>query len=600
MKLPATAAASANAQPLDNIQLLLQRKAELTKNKAKFTLTETDAQLLTTHSSEIHFEDGQLIMQELQNVDNVFRIKSGKVSVSKNGLKLNTVGKGWLIADQNLMYTRPGFIIKITLHAVGPVVIQQLNLPFVKQLFEVDNILQARVMRHLVSKYSLMFEHVINNIDSPHLRDSSVPSSPSLSLSSSSSASSSSVSSSSASSSASSSRSISPSTSISDLSPDAAKLLTAEIAHTSDLSQSSDFDSVPSSPSSSSITFKSSPSVSSISSSSSVESSTPVPTSCMTDSNRPNPSKRDSNRFRKQAYKSYPLVNRGGGVQTMQLKSDKLTVVAKSFGFSFKTTIEFSKILNLTKIGENAATIVYQPRKVANVFFKHYNDREEFFGIVNSLTTHSSLSPEGTRRNSGKVLSAPPNPDVEPYEEVLLCGGKSKGSCAGLQTALAFKKGETIIEEGDLFQRVYTLTKGFAEVTIKGKRVCTMEEGDIFGMGSLLHLRPVQVTIKAGTDNTELLMVPAFKLNALIETDSARAAQIYRNAAIALDHKISQASGYLPNYKRMIREKREQELSEETNTESESADVETDELDNELNNELNDGIQIRADDSIVA
>lgn len=40
-------------------------------------------------------------------------------------------------------------------------------------------------------------------------------------------------------------------------------------------------------------------------------------------------------------YIAYPLAARGGGIQTLQLKSKKLTVVAKSFGFSFKVLIIF-------------------------------------------------------------------------------------------------------------------------------------------------------------------------------------------------------------------------------------------------------------------
>lgn len=81
-------------------------------------------------------------------------------------------------------------------------------------------------------------------------------------------------------------------------------------------------------------------------------------------------------------------------------------------------------------------------------------------------------------------------------------------------------------------------------------------------MGTLLHLRPVAVTLKAGSD-VELMVVPAYKLNALIETDAARAATIYREAARALDRKLSQAMGFLPNYKRILREAKEKRAEEE-------------------------------------
>jgi len=46
---------------------------------------------------------------------------------------------------------------------------------------------------------------------------------------------------------------------------------------------------------------------------------------------------------------------------------------------------------------------------------------------------------------------------------------------------LDLKKGDHVLEEGDLFQRVYTLIKGKLHIYQKGKQVCTMEEGHVFG-----------------------------------------------------------------------------------------------------------------------
>lgn len=566
MKPPASGApVNINPPALDNIQLLLQRKAELAKNKAKYTLTETDAKLLTTHSSEVTFEDGQMIAQEGHDVHNVYRIVSGQVAASRNGVQFKDLkGKGNFLADQLLLFSAPVFTVKVTVHAVGHVVLQQLNLPFVKQLFEIDTLLKAKVMRFLVSKYSFLFEFLLDNIDSPLMRPISSPS-PSLSSLSSSSSSSS-------------------------------------------IASNLDLESSVSSVSSDSFTSSSSLSNSNNSNSNSNSNSVPSsPAFSPYNSTNNNKSKR-SDRNREQAYKVYPLVaNRGNGVQTLQLKSKKMTVVYKSFGFSFKTTIEYSKILHFTKVGENVATIVYQPHKVANVFFKNYYDREEFFGIVNSLTSHSP-SLDVSKRNSGQLLSVPHNPDTESYDEVPLCGGADKGGddepCKALLTKLQFKKGDHIFEEGDLFQRVYMLTKGYCEIILRGKKICTMEEGDIYGVGTILHLRSSPVTLVAGVDS-ELLVVPAYKLNALIDSDTDRAAQIYRDAAIALDKKISQAMGFMPNYKRMLREKQESDLkilgdgqltnsnsefeTEETITETETEETEDTE-DLEKDSELTEGV----------
>jgi hypothetical protein len=63
---------------------------------------------------------------------------------------------------------------------------------------------------------------------------------------------------------------------------------------------------------------------------------------------------------------------------------------------------------------------------------------------------------------------------------VHLCGGYEH-LCKTQQTLLTLKKGDKVFEEGDLFQRVYTMVQGYCDIYQKGKPVCTMEEGDVFG-----------------------------------------------------------------------------------------------------------------------
>jgi CRP-like cAMP-binding protein len=44
-----------------------------------------------------------------------------------------------------------------------------------------------------------------------------------------------------------------------------------------------------------------------------------------------------------------------------------------------------------------------------------------------------------------------------------------------------YKKGDKIFEEGDLFQRVYTITSGIVYATQNGKLMGEMGAGDIIG-----------------------------------------------------------------------------------------------------------------------
>ena len=68
-----------------NLDLKQIDRAELAKTKAKFTLTEKDGSLLVTHATELHFADGQVIVEGGHDISNVYRVKSGKITIIKNG-----------------------------------------------------------------------------------------------------------------------------------------------------------------------------------------------------------------------------------------------------------------------------------------------------------------------------------------------------------------------------------------------------------------------------------------------------------------------------------------------------------------------------------
>jgi hypothetical protein len=141
------------------MQLILQRRAELKRNKAKYALTEVDAQLLGTHSTEVRFADGQTIVEENNDITCIYRIRSGKVVVSRHGFQYHIISKvcegigfsflsfvnlfvaqGWFIGDAVLIYDSPAYTMKGTMIAQGPVILDQLNLAFVRNLFAVDTV----------------------------------------------------------------------------------------------------------------------------------------------------------------------------------------------------------------------------------------------------------------------------------------------------------------------------------------------------------------------------------------------------------------------------------------------------------------------------
>lgn len=64
--------------------------------------------------------------------------------------------------------------------------------------------------------------------------------------------------------------------------------------------------------------------------------------------------------------------------------------------------------------------------------------------------------------------------------EVLICGGNDH-LYKTMQQKQTYKQGDYVCEEGDLFQRIYTLTVGHCDIMQNGKKVGTMEAGEIVG-----------------------------------------------------------------------------------------------------------------------
>ncbi len=72
----------------DALQDLLSRKQEAERNRARFHLTESDCNLILTNSTDYTYTGGQIIADEGQAINSVYRIKSGSVLLMKQGHKL--------------------------------------------------------------------------------------------------------------------------------------------------------------------------------------------------------------------------------------------------------------------------------------------------------------------------------------------------------------------------------------------------------------------------------------------------------------------------------------------------------------------------------
>src|SRR5271163_1676806 len=85
---PAELSPPTPATPVDTLHELMQRRIEAYKNRLLYHLTETDCNLICTNATELKFTSGQVIATEGAVINVVFRIKSGKISLMKHGVKL--------------------------------------------------------------------------------------------------------------------------------------------------------------------------------------------------------------------------------------------------------------------------------------------------------------------------------------------------------------------------------------------------------------------------------------------------------------------------------------------------------------------------------
>lgn len=119
--------------------------------------------------------------------------------------------------------------------------------------------------------------------------------------------------------------------------------------------------------------------------------------------------------------------------------------------------------------------------------------------LVASLTTPNE-------QTAPVIVNQPissPNTDEDSEEGVKFCfnlvnyfaylqvedGQASKGEehFRSVQTLVVLKRGDKVFEEGDLFQRVYTLTSGTLAVYQNGVFLHNINEGQVFGYDPFLY-----------------------------------------------------------------------------------------------------------------
>eukprot|EP00026_Physarum_polycephalum_P006715 Phypoly_transcript_06766.p1 GENE.Phypoly_transcript_06766~~Phypoly_transcript_06766.p1 ORF type:complete len:349 (+),score=56.07 Phypoly_transcript_06766:435-1481(+) len=223
--------------------------------------------------------------------------------------------------------------------------------------------------------------------------------------------------------------------------------------------------------------------------------------------------------------KTYELEPSGHyqGVPFLAIKAKKIKIMSKMFGLHTKTRILFDRIDDVTKIGDKAATIAYRPKKASTVFFKEAADRDEFVSLVKSILPTACIT------NAPQVNQE--EEEETDYSEGAPCGSEEQDLYGSISHEEKYKKGDFLFQEGDIFQRVFTITSGVIDISQNGFVFSYLRAGDIVGVGALFILRPSVVTMQVASDTATAMVMPGHKIFALMETHVSVADKIMRNAA---------------------------------------------------------------------
>lgn len=223
-----------------------------------------------------------------------------------------------------------------------------------------------------------------------------------------------------------------------------------------------------------------------------------------------------------QAYKDYPIWSIGNcrnGVQTIGLTAKGIEMVAKSFGFKSRIKVNFNKFQTAVANGATSLTIHYEPKKSTTVEFKKFVDREEFIKLITSITSVDVVrTPRSSMLKDTEEIESPSD-DMD------------KRVFESLQITKEFKKGDKILEQGDLYQRVFVLASGSFEVYTDNKLIKTLQQGEVLGVASLIYVRPVPVTLVVASETATVHIIPVHKVQELVKVDPRNARQFYLAAA---------------------------------------------------------------------
>jgi len=449
----------ARIDQLSNVKKPEEKKQkEVVATGLQYYLTEGDWQLMLTNANEFTYHEGDVIFDQGTPNNSLYRIRSGGVRITKEGKVIGHMGAGSVLGEMSFLGNN---VTTAAVIAEGEVRVAEVEVQFIKQLFEVEPLLALKFYRNIAMKLSSRLRGLTG--ETPERPGASAP-----------------------------------------------------VIH-----------------------------------------------------GKPSESWDIFARKRKTAtdvlmMREYQHCSIDGRSAVCQLYQPKLEFITKVFGFRKRNDIFFTDIENITKLGENGIKIQSKKRKDdKNITFASTKDRDEVFGLVTSILTKVTtgatdasrpvattaapvvassgndaaaiVTDNATKAGVGQAEAISKNPLSEEEE---LQEKDDWNTIMSEAERRIYTKGQTILAQGDLYQRLYQVSSGKCVIDINEGVIGEVNEAEIFGEMSFLQLRSASAAITAASDSVELYVIEGYKLNRLIRQNTALGARFFKYIALVLEGRV--------------------------------------------------------------
>jgi len=229
------------------------------------------------------------------------------------------------------------------------------------------------------------------------------------------------------------------------------------------------------------------------------------------------------------------------------VKNTKLKLTSNNMGLHKKKRYRYTDLSGVARSSEYTVTILTKARRGKTLFFDDISDAARLHEILSNIVTHSAVpsnlyhsessahhiqqsnrasaiimpphlsSSTNSLGNSIEIVSTPEaasacqqeatNFLLDLYPTTSQDEEDDKRIIQSISEVKVYRKGEVIIAQGDLYQRIYQIEKGRCQFTRDGLLLDFFDEGDSFGELSIVQLRPFNVNVIAVSDFVEALIV---------------------------------------------------------------------------------------------